>query len=115
MKKIANIITGVMNATVDNPNQRTLILKIINAAKTQQDSEYNYANEMIKATLEELYTRGLDRDADIRNKIKFILECETEDENLEDVMREVLPKAQEALKSILSTQSALKKKGIVTN
>ena len=70
---------------------------------------------MIKVSFEELYARGLDRDADISNKIKFLLECETEDENLEDVMREVLPKAQDTLKSVLASRSNLKKNGIVTN
>ena len=115
IEEITNIIMGVMNATIENPKQRAYILKIIKKIQAEQMNEYNHIYDMLEATLEELYENGLDRDADTGDKILFLLEYETEDEGLEMIMSKELPKIKSALESVISTQSALKKNGIVIN
>lgn len=111
--EIADIIINLMNATIDTPAQRDQILHIIYKTEIEMEMEYKAARAKWKLLMEELYSKGLDKNSSTADMVHFILDQE-EDGELEKTMLELLPDSTLSLQKVKTIKMNLQKKGFVT-
>ena len=109
-----DIVINFMDATIDHPDQRNDVLDLIKTVRKERMTEFDKTLTELDKMMEELYTLGLDYNAPIGDKIRFILELQSEEKEIEKIMQELIPMVNATLQKMKNARISLQRKGYVT-
>ena len=112
--EMSEIVIGMMNATIDHPNQRKEMLLILNSVMQDEIVKKSFLQQKISfENFEKIMASCGMQDASLAEKIRFILSDGVEMEVEKEVLLKVLPETNEALSSLRKFRQTLLKKGWV--
>jgi len=93
--KVSQKIIDLMNATIEEPEQRDSVLQIINEYHEVLNVKREDLQKQVDEIMKEMYSSGLSESASLSNKIRYVLDSGSKQE-AEKTMSEHLPSVQEA-------------------
>jgi len=111
VSKVSQRVIDLMDATIEEPKQQDYVLQLLNEIGYVSNIGLEKINKEVDELMEEMYLSGLSKSASLSDKIRSILDSESEQE-VENIMSERLPYVNEECRKVDAIFSRLSDAGI---